>query len=121
MAEAICGRDCTVSVTGSATCFGAHSLSMSMSANVIDTTAFGDDEFGSVLACGKAGEITVNCYELPTMSPGDETEMVIVWAYDTSKTYTFNVTVTSVGPSADAKAECNHSISFRMTGALVIT
>jgi len=111
---AICGTDCLISINANSNCEG-HAFSIATSATEQDVRAFGDGDYGSWLACAKAGTITVKTYE---KAPGvDAGEVVnVICNLNTSNLTATNTVCTGVNVDVDAKGLVEYNYTFRCTG-----
>lgn len=115
MSNAICGKSCSVTIGSQA--YDAHQFSIARQANEIDVTGFGSGDYGDWLACSVNGTITVQCYDLPVLAPGDAVTVVTTFGYTSIVTITFtNAKVTSFNSEVDAKGIVAHTVVCRIVG-----
>lgn len=114
--KAICGRTCSVLVGANA--YSAHKFSLSMDGQEKDVTSFGASAFGEWLYCMINGELTVDCYEMPsTLNIGDIVAATLTFGFTPVATVTIAGMVKSIKHDVDAKGEAMFTIGIKLTGA----
>ena len=113
--KAICGRTCAVTVGGTA--YSAHKFSLSMDGQEKDITSFGASPFGEWLYCMINGEVTIDCYELPSMlAIGDVVSVIMTFGFTPTVILTAPGKVKSLKNDIDAKGEAMFTIGVKLTG-----
>jgi len=112
--KAICGRTCSVTVGSSA--YSAHKFSLSLDGQEKDITSFGASAMGEWLYCMINGEVTVECYEIPsTLGIGDTVTVTMTFGFTPVVTVTATGKVKSIKNDVDAKGEAMFTIGVKLT------
>jgi len=118
--DAICGRTCSITVGGQA--YGSHKFDFKMEGKEDDVTAFGSSQFGDWLYCLVNATITMDCYQLPSLSINDIVTVVLTFGFTPAITMTSaGAKVKSVTNSVDAKGIAQFTVEVRLTAIPTIT
>lgn len=114
---AICGKDCSVSVSDG-TAFEGHRWTLTANAPEIDVRTFASGDYGSWLACIKDGSVEIGTYlPISGMEPSDNSNIVLTVGSPAVQTLTCNdVKCTSVSIGVDAKGLAEYTYTFKLTG-----
>lgn len=114
MAKAIVDlKDCSITIDG-ATVEG-HTYTIATTAEETDVRAFSSGEYGSWLACAKAGTVTINTYANPGVTAGDTADLVAVIGNPAVLTLTMsNAVCTGFDIGVDAKGIVEFTSTFRI-------
>ena len=111
---AICGKRCALTL-GSQT-YTAHAFTISYAGREIDVSSFGSSIYGDHVVCLIDAVLTAQCYDRPTLVPGDVITAVATFAETPSVILTFALSkVISVTDEVDAKGIVNHTVTVRLT------
>jgi hypothetical protein len=81
-----------------------------------DITSFGASTFGEWLFCTINGELTVDCYEIPsTLSIGDVVAATLTFGFTPVVTVTIAGKVKSIKDDVDAKGEAMFTVGIKLT------
>ena len=112
--KAMCGRTCSVTVGSNA--YSTHKFSLSIDGQEKDVTSFGASAFGEWLFCMINGELTIDCYEMPsTLNIGDVIAATLTFGFTPVVTVTTAGKVKSIKYDVDAKGEAMFTIGIKLT------
>lgn len=115
---AYCGRTATLTLTGgTSVTLAVFNVSLTLSGNETDITAFGSGEFGNYIVCNKSGELSVDSYEYCGLV-SSITGYSLVAA---NKTFTGNCIGRDFTTGVDAKGVVTFNYVLRLTGDIEIS
>jgi len=108
---AVCGSTCTVQINGG-TAFEGHRFTITGNSPSTDVRVFGSGEYGAWLSCTRDGQVTIDSYLTPAISPG-ATATLIMTINATDYTAT-DAIMESKSANVDAKGIVEWSTTWRI-------
>jgi len=107
----ICGDNCTITV-GGGSAFEGHRFTITGNSPSNDVRVFGSGDYGAWLSCIKDGQITIDTYLDPAVSPGGTGTIVMVIS---TTTYTATDAILETkSVNVDAKGIVEWSTTWRI-------
>ena len=112
----ICGDTCTIasSALGS---FEGHRFVIELGSNEIDTRIFGDQDYGSFIACALNGSVNVDSYKRPDVEIGDSLTATVSVGTEEFK---IPCIVTNQSINVDAKDVVQFTTKMRIENDIII-
>jgi len=109
-----CGSTAEINVAGNSN-IEAHSYTVTLDANEVDTRSFGSGDYGDFMSCAKTGSIECRSYLDPGVAIGDDDVNITTNSCNSLANYT-NCVVTGLTTEVDAKGLVEFVSRFRITG-----
>ena len=74
---AVCGSTCSITI-GGGSAFEGHRFNITGNSPSSDVRIFGSGEYGAWLSCTRDGQVTMDCYDNPAISPGSTGTLAMI-------------------------------------------